>query len=69
MNTKLDVLAPRRGRVLLRTNYTQGRYQHQEFAVREEPDGSILYYLGDAARTADGWVTLSEDHRTEVAWE
>jgi SLT domain-containing protein len=57
----------RYGRVMLREGPGRG---FGSYLVREEEDGSLAYYLGrDLARTADGWVTLGEEHRPKVVWD
>ena len=56
----------RTGRVTLKVSGAPERYE--SFLVHEE-DGRLYYYLGAPARTSDGWVSLSEDHRPAVAWD
>lgn len=58
-------LSGRYGSVLLINTLSQ----YDRFRVRERESGECEYRLGDAARTADGWVTLDDEHLSRIDWE
>lgn len=57
----------RTGRVTLKVSGAPER--HQSFLAEQYADGEIRYYLGSAARTSDGMVTLEAEHHDKVVWK
>jgi len=58
----------RYGRIMMVV--TAAPRRSESFLVREEDDGSLLRFLGlGIARTSDGWVSLPEWFREEIAWD
>lgn len=54
----------RTGTIFLENTLKHGKY----YPVRDTADGP-QYYLGDAARTSDGWVSVPNSKREEIDWE
>jgi hypothetical protein len=53
----------RTGTIFLENTLKQGKH----YPVRDAGDGPE-YYLGDAARTKDGWVNVPESQRENIIW-
>lgn len=68
MTTETKDTVIRHGRVWLGSTLSTPPTR-QSFLVREWSDGTIEYWLGDAARTSDGWVSLSSDLQKKVDWD
>lgn len=42
---------------------------YRDLLVRELPDGTLEYLVGDSARRRDGWAALPDDLVSRVRWD